>query len=142
VPYPCSFIDCVTQVFALVYLFYFPSFAVPLILFTLPLSLVEHHHFRLLNIQIWLFLPHIFSQVLHHFFRFSFILCYNYRVVRKRQTKQNKISNNRNSRQNGWKGRVQDSKGILEKKNTRREKNTIRETEEVERSMQKEDECM
>jgi hypothetical protein len=36
----CSFIECVTQVFQLVYSFYFPFFPLPLILFTLPLSLV------------------------------------------------------------------------------------------------------
>jgi hypothetical protein len=47
-----------------VYLFYFHSFPVPLILFTLPLSLIEHHHFRLLNIHYQLFLPHVLSQVL------------------------------------------------------------------------------
>jgi hypothetical protein len=51
-----SFIECVAQVFELVYLFYFPSFSVSLILFTLPLSLIEHHHFRLLNIHFQLFL--------------------------------------------------------------------------------------
>jgi hypothetical protein len=33
----------VTQVFELVYLFYFPFFLVTLILFTLPLSLIEQH---------------------------------------------------------------------------------------------------
>jgi hypothetical protein len=33
-----------------------------------------------------------------------------------------KISNNRNSRQNGWKGRVQDSKGILERKKKYKER--------------------
>jgi hypothetical protein len=35
-----SFTKCVTQVFELVCLFYFSSFSVPLILFTLPLSLI------------------------------------------------------------------------------------------------------
>jgi hypothetical protein len=51
-----------------------------LILFTLPLSLVEHHHFCLLNIHFQLFLPHILSQIMHHFFHFSFTLCHNYQV--------------------------------------------------------------
>jgi hypothetical protein len=36
-----SFIECVIQAFELVYLFFFPSFPVPLILFTLPLSIVK-----------------------------------------------------------------------------------------------------
>jgi hypothetical protein len=56
-----SFIEYVAQVFELFYSFYFPSFPVPLNLFTLPLSLVEHHHFDLLNIHFQLFLPHILS---------------------------------------------------------------------------------
>jgi hypothetical protein len=46
---------------SLVYSFYFPSFPLPLMLFTLPLSLVEHH---LLNIHFQLFLPHIFPRLL------------------------------------------------------------------------------
>jgi hypothetical protein len=75
-----SIIEYVAQVFELFYSFYFPSFPVPLNLFTLPLSLVEHHHFDLLNIHFQLFLPHILSQVLHHFFHFSFALCHNYQV--------------------------------------------------------------
>jgi hypothetical protein len=59
-----SYAECVTHSF--------PSFPVPLILFTLPFSLVEHHHFRLLNIHFQLFL-------LHNFFHFFFALCHNYR---------------------------------------------------------------
>jgi hypothetical protein len=70
-------------VFELIYLFYFSSFPVPLILFILPLSLIEQHHSRLLNIHFQVFLFHILSQVLHHF---SFPFCHNYQVVRKRQT--------------------------------------------------------
>jgi hypothetical protein len=73
-----SFVECVGQVFDLFYLFYLPSFSIPLILFTLPLSLVEHHHFRLLNIHFYLFLPHILSQGLHHLFHFSFAPCHNF----------------------------------------------------------------
>jgi hypothetical protein len=65
-----SFIECVTQN-PRMYLFYFPFFPVPLIFFTLPLSFIKHHHFRLLNIHFLLLLPHILSQVLHHFFPFS-----------------------------------------------------------------------
>jgi hypothetical protein len=38
----------------------------------------DTHHFRLLNIHFQLFLPHIPSQVLHHFFHFSYTLCHNY----------------------------------------------------------------
>jgi hypothetical protein len=68
-----SFIECVTQNPSM-YLFYFPFFPVPLIFFTLPLSFIKHHHFRLLNIHFLLLLPHILSQVLHHFFPFSFTL--------------------------------------------------------------------
>jgi hypothetical protein len=56
-------------------------FPVRLILFALPLSLIEHHHFRLLNIHFHFFLSHVFSQVLHHFFHLSFTLCHNYQVV-------------------------------------------------------------
>jgi hypothetical protein len=63
-----SFIECVTQVDELV----------PLILVTLLLSLIEHHHFRLLNIHFQFFLRHILSQVLHHFFHFYFSVCHNY----------------------------------------------------------------
>jgi hypothetical protein len=46
-----SFIERVTQVFEVVYLFHFLSVPVTLILFTLPVSLIEHHHFRLFNIH-------------------------------------------------------------------------------------------
>jgi hypothetical protein len=58
-----SFVECVTQVFELVYLFYFPSFPFPLILFTLPLSLVEHHRFRLFNIHFQLFFLTYFPRL-------------------------------------------------------------------------------
>jgi hypothetical protein len=44
-----SFIERVALVLELVYLFCFTSFPVPLSLFTLPLSLIEQHHFRLLT---------------------------------------------------------------------------------------------
>jgi hypothetical protein len=43
------------------------------------------HHFRLLSIHFQLFLPHILSQVLLHFFDFSITLCHNYQVIPKCQ---------------------------------------------------------
>jgi hypothetical protein len=55
-----SFVEGVTQVFELA------PFPLPLILFTLPLSLVvvEHHHFRLLNIHFKLFFFTYFPRLL------------------------------------------------------------------------------
>jgi hypothetical protein len=44
-------------------------------------SLVEHHHFRLLNIHFQHFLPRILSQALHHFFHFSFALKFDYKIM-------------------------------------------------------------
>jgi hypothetical protein len=76
-----SFVEGVAQVHELTHSFYFPSFPRPLILFTLPLSLVEHHHFRFFNIHFQLFPPHVLSQAPH----FSLTLCHYYQVVRKRQ---------------------------------------------------------
>jgi hypothetical protein len=80
-----SFVECVAQIFELAYSFYYPSFPFQLILFTLPLSLLELHHFRRFNIHFQLFLPHILSLAPHHFFHFSLNLCHCYHVIRKRQ---------------------------------------------------------
>jgi hypothetical protein len=64
----------------LVYLFYFPFFPITLILFTLPLSLIEHHHFRLLNIHFQFFLPHILSQThLETLHSLPLVLCLTFR---------------------------------------------------------------
>jgi hypothetical protein len=76
-----SFVEGVAQVYELTHSFYFPSFPRPLILFTLPLSLVEHLHFRLFNIHFQLFPPHVLSQAPH----LSLTLCHYYQVVRKCQ---------------------------------------------------------
>jgi hypothetical protein len=81
-----SLVEGVTQVLELAHSFYLAFFPLPLALLILPLSLVEHHHFRLLNIHFQLFLPHILSQVPHHFFHLSLTLCHNHHVVRKRHT--------------------------------------------------------
>jgi hypothetical protein len=75
----------VAQVPELAHSFYLAFFPLPLALITLPLYLLEHHHSRLLNIHFQLFLPHILSQVPHHFFHLSLTLCHNHHVVRKRQ---------------------------------------------------------
>jgi hypothetical protein len=68
-----SFTEWITQVFELVYLFYFLSFPLPLTLFTLPLSLTEHHHFHLLTSHFQLFLPHMLGKH-HHFIHFTLCL--------------------------------------------------------------------
>jgi hypothetical protein len=78
-----DFIECVTQIFELVYSFYFPFFPVPLILFIFPLSLIEHHHFRLLNIHFQLFLPDILSQ----FFIISLIFISLFTTITKSGSK-------------------------------------------------------
>jgi hypothetical protein len=66
-----SLIKGVSQVLEFAHSFYLVFFPLPLALLTLPLSLVEDHYFRLLNIHFQLFLPHILSQVLHHFVHLS-----------------------------------------------------------------------
>jgi hypothetical protein len=80
-----SLVEDVAQVLELAHSFYLAFFPLPLALLILPLSLVEHHHFRLLNIHFQLFLRHILFQVPHHFFHLSLTLCHNHHVVRKRQ---------------------------------------------------------
>jgi hypothetical protein len=65
-------VENVAQILAPSLSFYLTSFPFPLILFTLPLSLIEQHYFRLLNIHFQLILPHILSKEgPHHFFHFS-----------------------------------------------------------------------
>jgi hypothetical protein len=68
-----SLVEGVAQVPEPAHSSYLAFFPLPLVLLTLPFSLVEHHHFRLLNIRFqFFFLSHIFSQVPHHFSFFFF----------------------------------------------------------------------
>jgi hypothetical protein len=80
-----SLVEGVAQVLKLAHSFYLTFFPLPLALLILPLSLAEHHHFRLLYIHFQLFLSHILFQVPHHFFHLFLTLCHNHHVVRKRQ---------------------------------------------------------
>jgi hypothetical protein len=74
-------VEGVAQILAPSLSFYLTSFPFPLILLTLPLSLVEQHHFRLLNIYFQLILPHILSkEAPHHLFHSSLTLCHYYQV--------------------------------------------------------------
>jgi hypothetical protein len=66
-------VEGVAQVLEPAHSSYLAFFPLPLVLLTLPFSLVEHHHFRLLNIRFqFFFLSHILSQVPHHFSSFFF----------------------------------------------------------------------
>jgi hypothetical protein len=82
-----SLVEGVAQVLELAQSFYLTFFPLPVALLTLPLSLVEHRHFRLLHIHFQLFLAHILSQVPHNFFHLSLTLCDDHYVVRKRQAR-------------------------------------------------------
>jgi hypothetical protein len=64
----------VAQVLELAHSFYLPPFLHSLALVPLSFSLVEHYHFRLLNIHFQFFLPHILFQAPHHFFHLSLSL--------------------------------------------------------------------
>jgi hypothetical protein len=71
-----ALLEGVAQAPELAHSLYLDSLPLPLALLILPLSLVEHHHFRLLNNHFQLFLPHILFQVPHHFFHLSLTLCH------------------------------------------------------------------
>jgi hypothetical protein len=67
-----SFVEGVAQAPEPAHSSYLAFFPLPLVLLTIPFSLVEHH-FRLLNIRFqFCFLSHILSQVPHHFSSFFF----------------------------------------------------------------------